>query len=170
MKILYAASEAFPLVKTGGLADVAAGLPAALTGLGCDVRIILPAYPRVLDRAAGKGNCMALGDPLGTGETRLLAARMPDSGVPLLLVDCPALFDRPGGPYVDAKGHVWPDNHLRFALLSMAAAWVCKHGVDGWRPAVVHANDWHTGLIPAYLKRLQGPQIPSVFTIHNIHY
>ena len=152
------------------MGDVASGLPAALTGIGCDVRTILPAYPEALDKAEAKGKSMALGDPLGTGETRLVPACMPDSGVTVLLVDCPALFNRPEGPYVDAKGHVWPDNHLRFAALSMAAALVCKDGADGWRPDVLHANDWHTGLVPAYLKRMKGPEIPSVFTIHNIHY
>ncbi len=170
MKILYAASEAFPLVKTGGLADVASGLPAALAGIGCDVRIILPAYPQALDKVVAKGKSIALEQPPGFPETRLLPARMPDSGVPVLLVDCPALFDRPGGPYADARGQLWPDNHLRFALLSMVAAIVGKNGADGWRPDVVHANDWHTGLVPAYLKRLHGPETPSVFTIHSIHY
>lgn len=171
MKILFAVAEAYPLVKTGGLADVAAGLPAALTALGHDVRIILPAYPEALDKAKAKGSAVPLGDPLGAGETRLLPCRMPDSGVPVLLVDCPALFDRPGSLYTDAKGHAWPDNHLRFALLSKAAAMVsCGGIVGGWRPDVLHANDWHTGLIPVYLKRWDGAHIPSVFTIHNLHY
>lgn len=170
MNILFVTSEAYPLIKTGGLADVSSGLPAALAALGCDVRVILPAYPEALDMVEAKGKSLALGDLLETGESRLLSSRMPDSGVPVLLVDCPALFDRPGGPYVDAKGHIWPDNHLRFAMLSMAAARVCKNGADGWRPDVLHANDWHTGLVPAYLKRMEGPKIPSVFTIHNLHY
>ncbi|OHC73804.1 MAG: starch synthase [Rhodospirillales bacterium RIFCSPLOWO2_12_FULL_58_28] len=171
MRILFAVAEAYPLVKTGGLADVASGLPAALAALGNDVRIILPAYPEALAKADAKGASAPLGDPLGAGETGLLPCRMPDSGVPALLVDCPALFDRPGSLYQDAKGHVWPDNHLRFALLSKAAAMVASGGaVDGWRPDVLHANDWHTGLIPLYLKRWDGARTPSVFTIHNLHY
>ena len=171
MRILFAASEAYPLVKTGGLADVASGLPAALAALDADVRIILPAYPEALDKAADKGRAIPLGDPLGCGETSLLPARMPDSGVPVLLVDCPSLFTRTGGPYVDNKGRLWPDNHLRFALLSKVAALVCSGGiVGGWRPDILHANDWHTGLAPAYLKRWDGARTPSVFTIHNIHY
>ncbi|MEE8393594.1 MAG: glycogen synthase GlgA, partial [Rhodospirillales bacterium] len=174
MKVLYAASEAYPLVKTGGLADVASGLPAALAALGCDVRTILPAYAEALDRAEapgkGKGKAVDLGDPLGLGGTRLIPARMPDSGIHVWLVDCPTLYKRRGGPYADAKGNAWPDNHLRFALLSMAAALVCRDGVKGWRPGVVHANDWHTGLVPLYLSRLGGVPVPSVFTIHNIHY
>ena len=169
MRLLFAASEAYPLIKTGGLADVASGLPAALAALGCDVRLILPAYPQVLEGAEAKGQGLALGDPLGTGETRLIPARMPDSGIDAWLVDCPPLYDREGGPYVDAKGNVWPDNHQRFALLSMAAALVCMNGANGWHPDVVHANDWHTGLIPLFLKRGK-EAIPSVFTIHNIHY
>ncbi|HEB79201.1 MAG TPA: starch synthase, partial [Rhodospirillales bacterium] len=166
MKILFAASEAYPLVKTGGLADAASGLPAALAGLGVDARIILPAYPEALDKAQAKDQGVALGDPLDAGETRLISARLPDSGAPVLLVDCPSLYDRPGGPYVDAKGHLWPDNHLRFALLSKAAAMVCTDGANGWRPDVLHANDWHAGLAPLYLKQA----LPSVFTVHNIHY
>ncbi len=169
MRLLFAASEAYPLIKTGGLADVASGLPAALAALGCDVRIVLPAYPEALEGAEAKGEGLALGDPLGTGETRLIPARMPDSGVPVLLVDCPALFDRPGGPYADAEGNAWPDAHRRFALLSMAAALVCENGANGWRPDVAHANDWHTGLMPLFLKRAK-EAIPSVFTIHNILY
>lgn len=169
MKLLFAASEAYPLVKTGGLADVASGLTAALAALGCDVRIILPAYPEALDGAEAKGEDLALGDPLGTSETRLISARMPGTGIDVWLVDCPPLYAREGDPYVDAEGAAWPDNHLRFALLSKAAALVCKDGANGWHPDIVHANDWHTGLIPLFLKRRK-KAIPSVFTVHNIHY
>lgn len=171
MNVLFVASEAYPLIKTGGLADVAGALPAALADLGEDVRLMLPAYPEALDKAKHKGKAVPLGDPLGVGETKLIPARMPDSGLRVWLVDCPALFARDGNPYVGADGHDWPDNHLRFALLARAAALVCVGGaMIGWQPDLVHANDWQTGLVPAYLDQWGGPTTPSVFTIHNMHY
>ena len=95
---------------------------------------------------------------------------MPDTGVPVWLVQN-AAFDRPGGPYVDAEGLGWRDNHLRFALLSRVAALITiAGGFLGWRPDVVHANDWQCGLVPVYLRRWNGPITPSVFTIHNLQY
>ena len=137
MNILFVASEAYPLVKTGGLADVAGALPAALTALGEDARVMLPAYPEVLERATRKGKPVSLGDPLGVGEAHLVPARMPGTGVRAWLVDCPALYEREGGPYLDPDGRDWPDNHLRFALLSRAAAMLCIGGsMIGWRPDV----------------------------------
>ncbi len=168
MKVLFVTSEAHPLVKTGGLGDVAGALPAALIAEGLDVRVIMPGYPAAMERAEGRTDGPDLGDPLGFGRTRLIAARMPD-GVPLWLVDCPALFDRPGGPYNDAGRADWPDNHRRFATLSWAAAYLGKVG-DGraWLPAVVHANDWQAGLAPVYLKQWRGPGPGSLITIHNI--
>lgn len=170
MKVLFVASEAYPLVKTGGLADVAGALPAALTACGEDVRVVLPAYPQTLDRAEGKGERIAVGDLLGTGDTWLVPARMPDTGVPIWLVQS-ALYDRPGGPYVDADGQGWRDNHLRFGLLSRVAALITiGGGFLGWRPDIVHANDWQAGLVPVYLRRWNGPITPTVFTIHNLQY
>lgn len=169
MKILFVVSEAYPLVKTGGLADVAAALPAALTALGEDVRVMLPAYPQALAAVEGVADWLPLGDPLGAGEVRLGMGRMPDSGVPVWLVDCPPLYDRPGGPYQDPDGSDWPDNDLRFALLARVAAMVCDAGIlIGWRPDVLHAHDWQTGLAPAYLALRGGRRPATVFTIHNI--
>ncbi len=171
MKVLFVSSEAYPLVKTGGLADVAGALPAALKRMGEDLRLMLPAYPEALDKAEKKGRAIRLGDPLGTGETRLIPGQMPDSGLKIWLVDNPELFARDGGLYLGPDGHDWPDNHLRFALLARAAAMVCVGGnMMGWKPDVVHANDWQTGLVPAYLDQWGGSKVPSVFTIHNIHY
>ncbi len=168
MKILFVTSEAHPLVKTGGLGDVAGALPDALAAEGLDVRMMIPGYPAALERAERLTDGPDLGDPLGFGRTRLISARMP-GGVPLWLVDCPILFDRPGGPYNDASRADWPDNHRRFATLSWAAAYLGKVG-DGkaWLPAVVHANDWQTGLAPVYLKQWRGPGPGSLITIHNI--
>ncbi len=170
MRILFVVSEAYPLIKTGGLADVAGALPAALAECGEDIRILLPAYPEALERASERQRPISVGDPLGTGETWLVPARMPDSGVPIWLVKN-AVFDRPGGPYVDDHGVAWRDNHLRFGLFCRVAALVTiAGGFLGWRPDVVHCNDWQAGMLPAYLRRWSGPITPSLFTIHNLQY
>ncbi len=171
MRVLFVTSEAYPLVKTGGLGDVAGALPPALAALGDDVRVLLPAYPAVLAGAEDQREIADLGDPFGAGAARLLAARMPGSGQPLLLVDCPALFRRDGGPYLDAQGDDWPDNHLRFGLLCWAGA-VLSHRMSplDWRPDVVHCQDWQAGLVAAYLHDWGQPRPPVVQTIHNIAY
>lgn len=173
MRILFAASEVFPLVKTGGLADVAAALPAALIAAGHDVRVLLPAYPQVLAKVGDAQSVAGLGDPLGVGgEARLLAAVLPGSAVPVLLLDCPALFDRAGGPYGDEDGQDHADNPLRFGLLSWVAARLCTpHSPLDWHPDVLHCHDWQTGLAPAYLRAWGLGRPPAcVFTIHNIAY
>lgn len=167
MKILFVTSEAVPLVKTGGLADVSGALPAALRELGEDIRLLLPAYPPVLSALSGL-SCLAEWPVLpGFPATRLLAGALP-SGVPLWLVDCPALYQRGGGPYADERGQDWHDNAQRFGLLSKIAALLsCAESPLDWRPDVVHCNDWQTGLTPAYLQFLP-EAAPSVMSIHNI--
>lgn len=171
MKILFVTAEAYPLLKTGGLGDVSGALPAALAKAGDDVRVMMPAYPQAVAMAHNKRDGANLGDPLGTGEVRLIEADMPGGGAPVWLVDCPALFARDGNPYVGPDGKDWPDNHLRFALLSRVAAMVAMPGnVTGWTPDVVHANDWQTGLIPAYLHYWGGRRARTLFTVHNLQY
>lgn len=171
MRVLFVASEAFPLVKTGGLADVAGALPAALKRRGVDVRLMLPAYPSVLAAAENQRQGLSLGNLLGAGETRLVEAEMPGSRLPLLLVDCPALYDRPGGPYQQEDGSDWPDNHLRFAVLSLAAVRAAAGGATRtWRPDIIHGHDWQAGLVGAYLAFGDLPAVRSVFTIHNMRY
>jgi len=169
MRVLFAASELFPLVKTGGLADVAHSLPNALSGLGIDVRVVLPAYRAVLGRI---DRLRVLGwlSLSGGREVRILEAAHPEVSAPLWLVDVPALFDRPGAPYTGADGHDWADNAQRFALFSEAAAALAMDALDlGWRAEVVHANDWQTGLLPAFLA-LEDPRPRTVFTVHNLAY
>lgn len=179
MRVLLVSSEVYPLIKTGGLADVAGTLPPALRRHDVDVRVILPAYPAALEvlSAAGQGRLgeISLGDVLGYGETRLLEGTLPGSDCPVWLIDNPGLYQRPGGPYVGIDGGDHPDNHRRFALLSKVAAMVGCGAVPGWRPEIVHCNDWQTGLVPAYLhlSGLAGRQaeLPkTVFTIHNLHF
>lgn len=171
LKILFAVAEAYPLVKTGGLGDVAAALPAALMRAGMDVRVMLPAYPHVLNMLKEVRPGPDLGVVLGGHSARLLESVMPDTGVKLLLVDCPALYARGGNIYQNFTGEDWPDNHLRFGLLARAAAMIAVAGqMSGWRPDVLHANDWHTGLAPYYMRAWGGGIPKSVFTIHNMVY
>lgn len=173
MRVLFASSEVFPLIKTGGLADVSGALPVALAAAGADVRVLLPGYPAALDGVGAKRDVGALGDPLGIGaEARIVSGHLPGSEVPVWLLDCPPLFDRQGGPYQDSLGRDWSDNALRFGLLSWAAALLSTESSPSrWRPRVLHCNDWQTGLAPAYLHAWGTVARPgTVFTIHNTAY
>jgi starch synthase len=170
LKVLFATPEIRPLIKTGGLGDVSASLPAALMKARIDVRVLVPGYPSVL--AGAQHECLLARTHLpGAGEITLLSAHAPDSGVPLIIVDCPAYYDRKGGPYQDLSGLDWPDNAQRFALFSKIGALIgsSANPLD-WQPHVVHCNDWQTGLTPAYLHYTAGPKSPTVMTIHNIAY
>ncbi len=171
MKILFTASEAYPLVKTGGLGDVAGTLPAILSSVGADVRLMLPGYPDVMDGVEGKREIARYGDPLGVGEVLLIEGRMPHTDTPVIVVDCPPMYHRMGGPYIQDSGEDWPDNHLRFALFAHAAVHMCEAGNGaGWSPDIVHGNDWQSGLIPAYMRHEQIEHVKTVFTVHNMQY
>ncbi len=162
--VLAVASECAPLVKTGGLADVVGALPAALAAQGWGIRTLLPGYRRVLAALKRPRVLADWPDLLGV-PARLLAAQV--AGLDLLILDAPALFDREGSPYLDPAGNDWPDNDLRFAALSRAAALIAAGAVPGWRPELVHLHDWQAGLAPVYMAEL-GARQPSVLTIHNI--
>ncbi|MGE5467824.1 MAG: glycogen synthase GlgA [Ignavibacteria bacterium] len=169
MKVLFATPEIAPWVKTGGLGDVAGALPNALRAQGLDVRVLVPAYP-ALKAAFPHAKEVARPHWLGglLPSPVLLQAHAVD-GLTLLLLDHPDYFDRPGNPYLDPTGRDWLDNHLRFGLLSRVAAWLGSDASTlGWRPAVVHCNDWQTSLAPAYLHYLPGAQAKSVVTVHNL--
>lgn len=168
MRVLSVAAELFPLLKTGGLADVAGALPGALAPFGVDMRPLLPAYPAVLEKV-GRGSEVARLQALPGGPGRLLAVE--HDGRTLYLVDAPRLFDRPGNPYVGPTGTDWPDNGLRFAALAWTAARIGRGGDPDWRPAIVHAHDWQAGLAPAYLRLGDagtGASPKTVMTIHNL--
>jgi starch synthase len=177
LRVLSVASEAYPLVKTGGLGDVVGALPAALAPHGIVVTTLLPGYPAVL-RALGRGEEDAADalaplavhsyDDLFGAPARLLRGEA--AGLDLLVLDAPALFDRPGGPYGDAAGIDWPDNWQRFAALGRAAADIAGGLVEAIRPDLVHAHDWQAGMAPTYMRYAAGPaaQLPSVMTVHNI--
>jgi starch synthase len=171
MQILFASAEIYPLAKTGGLADVSAALPQALVELGADVRLIMPAYPQALAAAANKSVLAELPGEDQFGPSRLIGARMPDSGLPIWLLDCPSLYDRPGTPYLDQEGRDWPDNAQRFAKFCRMAAQIARGEVlPGWHADVVHANDWHTGLLPLLLGESGNERPATIFTIHNLAY
>ena len=172
MKVLFATSEAYPLIKTGGLGDVAYGLPRALQQADADVRLLLPAYQDLMPKVA---EVHALGTLVVQGAWRqhavqVLEASHPAFPCPIWLVTCPALFGRPGNPYLHPDGYDWPDNAERYAVFSRVAALLAADALQlGWRPDVVHAHDWQTGLIPALLEQVF-PRPKSVFTIHNLAY
>ena len=165
MRVLFAASECYPLVKTGGLADVVGSLPPVLERSGCDVRILLPGYPDVMASVTGAVPVRAFKSFFG-GSACILSAKT--GALSLLILDAPHLYDRPGGPYVNEDKEDWPDNHRRFAALSRAAAAIGTEGIGDWRPDIVHAHDWQTGLTPVYISRLGDARPKTVFTIHNI--
>ena len=188
MKVLYVSAELFPLLKTGGLADVSAALPPALSALGADVRVLLPAFAALQAGVTpiGKPVPLPAGVPLaggpephtppwlhlppGVGPTPasaggtapwLRAGYVSASGQPVLLLHAPGLYEQGDHPYHDAHGHAWANSAERFAWLGWAAA-LLGAGLDpAWQPDVVHGHDWHTGLAFAYLHALQGDTTPA---------
>jgi starch synthase len=165
LQALVVASEVYPLVKTGGLADVAGALPAALARRGVQVRTLVPGYPAVLEKLERGDPVHAFPDLFG-GEARLLAGVA--GGLDLFVLDALHLFGRSGGPYADSSGVDWPDNAERFAALGRAAAAIGGGAVPGFGPDVVHAHDWQAGLAPAYLHFSGGQRPATVMTIHNL--
>jgi len=169
LRALFVSSEIYPLAKTGGLADVSAALPKALAALGVEMHLLLPGYPKAIEFAANKSVEVELADFMGAGPMRLISARTPDTALPIWLVDCPSLFRRSGGLYQDEDGQDWPDNARRFAVFNHAAARLSLGLLlPNWRADVVHANDWHAGLLPAILAGTPGQRPGTVFTMHNL--
>ncbi|MBW7835994.1 MAG: glycogen synthase GlgA [Sphingomonadales bacterium] len=171
MRVLFVSSEVHPLAKTGGLADVSEALPKALRAHDVDVRLLMPAYPQAKDRLMAQGAPIALKNVLGFDDVALIPGLLPGSELPIWLIDCPLLYDRPGRLYCDPDGQEWHDNALRYALLSHVVARLARGLTPlAWRPDIVHANDWHTGIIPALLDADTAPRPAVVFTIHNMAY
>ncbi len=164
-RVLSVSSEVFPLVKTGGLADVAGALPVALGEIGVETRTLMPAYPGVVERLGAVEPVHRFAELFG-GPAALLAGRAGD--LDLFLLDAPHLYDRPGGPYATSGGYDHPDNWARFAALSLAAAEIGRGAVPGFQPDIVHAHDWQAALAPVYLAAVGGPRPKTVVTIHNL--
>ena len=165
LKLLSVASELYPLIKTGGLADVAGALPGALVDHGVATRTLIPGYPAVLSRL-GKTKVVRRYDALFGAAATLLSANIDE--LDLLVLDAPDFFAREGGPYGDAAGREWPDNWRRFAALSRVGADVAADGVKGWRPDIVHVHDWQAALTAAYMRFGPAHGVPKVVTIHNL--
>ena len=164
LKQLSVASECAPFVKTGGLADVVGALASVMAAHDVESRVLLPLYRQIAHLAEGAKLVLDAGQLFG-GPVRVLAKR--ESGIDLLLIDAPHLYDRPGQIYLNENGLDWEDNHLRFGLLSWMGAEIGRTGIGGWRPDIVHAHDWQGGLTPVYTRQM-GSALPCVLTIHNI--
>jgi starch synthase len=165
LPVLSVASELFPLIKTGGLADVAGALPGALAAEGMAVRSLLPGYPRVLAALERAEPVLEIGSLFG-GPARLLAATA--AGLDLLVLEAPHLYARDGSPYAGPGGHDWPDNPQRFAALAQVAARLGQGALPAFVPDVIHAHDWQAGLLPAYVHYWEGRKPGTVFTVHNL--
>ncbi len=166
-RILFVASEVYPLLKTGGLADVSYSLPLALHGLGEDVRVLMPAYRDALAKA---GELRRVAEFAVRGQiVGVLEGRLGPDG-PVLWLLQHACYDHPGNPYLAPDGKPWPDSAERFALLCRAAVELAQGRANlAWSPDIVHGNDWQTGLVPALLS-LEQPRPATVFTVHNLAY
>jgi len=169
MKVLHVAAEVFPLVKTGGLADVLAALPVAQAEAGADVRLLLPGLPAMLEAVQGARTVIDIGSCFGALRVRLLQGRMPGTQLPVYLIDAPYLYRRGGSPYQDSQGEEWPDNLQRFALLGWVAAHLAAGDADPqWTPDIVHAHDWHAAMACAYIAEHPPTRAATVFTVHNL--
>jgi starch synthase len=165
MNILSVASEVFPLIKTGGLADVVGALPIALAGHGMRMRTLVPGYPAVVQGLASFEIVASFDDLFGE-PARILAATQ--DGLEILVLDAPGFFDRTGGPYTDATGKDFVDNWKRFAALSYAGAEIARGLIPGWTPSVVHAHDWQAAMTAVYMRYTGLAHIPTIVTVHNL--
>ena len=165
LKVLSVASEVFPLIKTGGLADVVGALPAALAREGVEIRTLVPGYPAVTAKL-GDAQSAHVYDDLFGGPARILIGK--SAGLDLFAIDAPHLYDRPGNPYLGPNGLDWPDNAQRFAALARVGADIGLGAIDAFRPQVVQAHDWQAALAAAYLNYADGPRPGVVTTIHNM--
>ncbi|MBX3581247.1 MAG: glycogen synthase GlgA [Rhizobiaceae bacterium] len=165
MQVLAVTPEIFPLIKTGGLADVAGALPIALARQGVSTRSLVPGYPTVL-KAVKKTAALHRYPALHGGEAVVFAATV--AGLDLLVLDAPHLFDRVGGPYGDTTGVDWPDNWRRFAALGFVGADIASGAISGYHPDLVHVHDWQAALTLAYMRYGPAQATPSVITVHNL--
>jgi starch synthase len=165
--VLLVASEAVPLAKTGGLADVITALACALIDRGIEASILMPGYPGAVE-AMPQLRKIATLQSIPGGPVRLLRGCLPGTNVPVVLVDSDRFSARSANPYVDHDGEEYADNALSFASLAHAALAICDGHTALPAPAVVHANDWHAALIPALLHQHRVNNVGSLLTIHNL--
>lgn len=174
MRVLHVCSEIYPLLKTGGLADVAGALPVAQLRQGVDARVLVPGFPALRAGVLAQELVLEMAGAFGASSIRLFKGVLPDSELAVYVIDAPELYDRPGNPYADASNVAYPDNDRRFALLGWVAAQLAQGLDPDWRAQIVHAHDWHAALAPAYLKAAEqatGQRMAgTVQTVHNLAY
>ena len=163
MKVLSVAAEIFPLIKTGGLADVAGALPGALAAAGVEMVSFVPGYPAVL-AALKEAQELHYFANLGGGPAHLRRGKA--KGLDVIALDAPHLFNRPGNPYLGPDGKDWPDNARRFACFSEVAAGIARGAFGNLKFDLLQAHDWQAALACTYLRYYGGPK--TVLTIHNI--
>jgi starch synthase len=171
LRVLFATSEAYPLIKTGGLADVSGALPKAISQLkqfSGDIRILIPGYSAVLSKLKSP-QIGAKIEVLGHACT-LITGKMPDSGLSIIAIQNAHLYERADSPYNDENGVDWVDNALRFGVLSRVASLLCSKNspITDWQPDLIQCNDWQTGLAPAYMKLVDKSTTKSILSIHNL--
>jgi starch synthase len=165
LAVLAVASEIYPLIKTGGLADVVGALPGALALEGVAVTTLVPGYRAVLAALPDAKTVLDIADLFG-GPAQVLHGKA--AGLDIMAISAPHLYDRPGNPYLGPDGQDWPENAERFAGLAAIAATIARGAVKGFRPKVVHAHDWQAGLTAAYLHHGGPKPPPTVITVHNL--
>jgi len=167
LPVLSVASEIYPLIKTGGLADVTGALPKALKLEGIEARTVVPGYPDVLNELEEADEVLRFPNFYG-GPARVLSSSMAERD--LFILDAPHLFARPGNPYVAPDGADWPDNAIRFAALGRTAAEIGEGAIPAFVPHVVHAHDWQAALTHAFLHYSERPRPGTIMTVHNLAY
>ena len=180
VRVLHVGAELYPLLKTGGLADVLGALPLAQTELGADARALLPGVPPVIDGLEGLREVARLPPMFGIGDATIEfgtlrgGASTSEPGLGVYVIRADRFYQRGGNPYVDENHRPYDDNMLRFALLGWSAAQLACAADPTWRPGVIHAHDWHAALAPAYLRSahesMATPHVPSIMTVHNLAY
>lgn len=178
LSVLYVASEVSPFAKTGGLADVANLLPQEIFNSNQEIRVVMPKYGFISERRSRLHEVIRLKDIPVTlnGQVKNMHVRvgvLPDTRVQVYFIDNEEYFKR-DSLYTDPKTQAdYADNHERFAFFGKAVFEMLKR--LGWQPTLIHCNDWHTGLIPLYLKTAYKndpffENTKTLFTIHNIAY
>jgi starch synthase len=174
VRVLHVAAELYPLLKTGGLADVVGALPPALAPLGADARVVMPGFPAIVAGLEDLHPVAHTPARFGIDAPVIEFGRMRSNGTGVYVIRADAFYNRPGSPYLDANHHPYADNGQRFAMLGWAAALLAQGADPDWAPQVVHAHDWHAGLTAAYLKAASMAQRrrlpPSIMTVHNLAY
>jgi starch synthase len=171
MKVLQVSAEIFPLLKTGGLADIAGALPAALQRAGCDARVLLPGFSGIMADLKNSHVLSELHAPWGE-RVAVRQGWLESLGLVAYVIDSPALYWRHGSPYEDAQRKPYADNYRRFALLGWVGARLANGLDHQWQPEVVHSHDWHAALTSAYMAFTSAQQlyVASVYTVHNLAY